>query len=145
MARGWEYTIKQAANLCSVSADTIKRRLRSGDLPHAHQLTDSARTWVIPLADLVAAGFTITGGREQPTAGTPSNTRTAPVSGSDDDARIALAVAQAECAVHARYARAFQDLALEAIRADSRRVPTSHSTEPEQSANPAVQHPSRPA
>lgn len=145
MPRGWEYTIKQAANLCSVSADTIKRRLRSGDLPHAHQLTDSARTWVIPLADLVAAGFTITGGGEQPTVGMPSRTRPTPAPGSDHDARVALAVAQAESAVHARYAQAFQDLALEAIRADSRRVSTRRSTKPEKSAGPAVQHPSWPA
>ena len=120
MPRGWEYTIKQAANLCSVSTDTIKRRLRSGDLPHAHQLTDSAGTWVIPLADLVAAGFSIAGGREQP-ATTTSQGRHATPPSSDLQDKIQLAVAQAESAVHASYARAFQELALEAIRADRRK------------------------
>lgn len=122
MPRGWEYTIKQAANLCSVSTDTIKRRLRSGDLPHAHQLTDSAGTWVIPLADLVAAGFTIAGGREQPATTTSQRAHATPPS-SDFEDKIQLAVARAESAVHAAYARAFQELALEAIRAD-RREPT---------------------
>lgn len=129
MPRGWEYTIKQAANLCSVSTDTVKRRLRSGDLPHAHQLTDSARTWVIPLADLVAA--------------TPQRPH-APLRNGDMENRIQLAVAQAESAVHATYARAFQELALEAIRAD-RRYLTSHPVEGEHGLSPPASSPRRPA
>jgi len=140
--RGWEYTIKQAANLCSVSTDTVKRRLRSGDLPHAHQLADSARTWVIPLADLVAAGFTVAGGREQPAA-TPQRPH-APLRDGGMENRIQLAVAQAESAVHATYARAFQELALEAIRADRRSL-TSQPVEGEHGLSPPASSPRRPA
>lgn len=54
-----EYSIKQAAAVASVSLDTIKRRLRAGDPPHARRLNDATFTWVVSLGDPAAAGLTI--------------------------------------------------------------------------------------
>ena len=46
----------QAAELCGVSIDTIKRRLRDGWFPNAWR-SGVDRRWSIPLRDLIAAGL----------------------------------------------------------------------------------------
>lgn len=103
----WEYTLRQAAQLCSVSVDTIKRRLRAGDLPHARKLDDAARTWVVPLGDLVAAGFTVT----------PRTSLQARTDQRGVDLDVQVAVADALEKVHADYARRFAGLAARAVDA----------------------------
>ncbi|MEU9095927.1 helix-turn-helix domain-containing protein [Streptomyces sp. NPDC048428] len=48
-------TQREAATACGVSRTTIRRRREAGDLPGAVQ--DSVRGWLIPVDDLLAAGF----------------------------------------------------------------------------------------
>ncbi|MFJ5198270.1 helix-turn-helix domain-containing protein [Streptomyces sp. NPDC088394] len=48
-------TQREAATACGVSRTTIRRRREAGDLPGAVQ--DSAQGWLIPVDDLLAAGF----------------------------------------------------------------------------------------
>lgn len=53
-------TIDEAARTCSVSRDTIKRRLRRGEFPAAvrgQPVGERPPPWLIPLSDLVAAGL----------------------------------------------------------------------------------------
>jgi hypothetical protein len=49
------WTIARAAEECNVSRDTIKRRRAAGAFPNAYQ--DASKTWMIPITDLLAAGF----------------------------------------------------------------------------------------
>ena len=51
-----ELSRTDAANVCDVSSDTIKRRIRAGAFPNAHQV-GLDRSWVIPVRDLVDAGL----------------------------------------------------------------------------------------
>lgn len=52
------YTQAEAADLCGVSLDTIKRRRKAGSLPHTRQRPGDANgAWEIPLDDLVNAGL----------------------------------------------------------------------------------------
>ncbi len=46
----------EAADACDVSIDTIKRRIRAGAFPNAHQV-GLDRSWVIPVRDLIDAGL----------------------------------------------------------------------------------------
>lgn len=55
----WDYTLKQAVAVWSVSFGTIKRRLRAGHPPHARCLNDATSAWVVSLGDPAAAGLTI--------------------------------------------------------------------------------------
>ncbi|MCD9904473.1 helix-turn-helix domain-containing protein [Streptomyces sp. MT29] len=48
-------TQREAAAACGVSRSTIRRRREAGDLPNAVQ--DEGRGWLIPVEDLLAAGF----------------------------------------------------------------------------------------
>ncbi|WP_031058650.1 helix-turn-helix transcriptional regulator [Streptomyces sp. NRRL F-5702] len=48
-------TQREAAAACGVSRSTIRRRREAGDLPGA--VSDEARGWLIPVDDLLAAGF----------------------------------------------------------------------------------------
>lgn len=48
-------SLREAASACGVSRTTIRRRREAGDLPNAVQ--DPRRGWVIPVEDLLAAGF----------------------------------------------------------------------------------------
>lgn len=48
-------TQREAAAACGVSRTTIRRRREAGDLPGSYQ--DPERGWVIPVGDLLAAGF----------------------------------------------------------------------------------------
>ncbi len=50
--------IQEAAERMGVSVDTIRRRLRAGELPRAARETGSNAPWRIPLGDLIAAGLT---------------------------------------------------------------------------------------
>jgi excisionase family DNA binding protein len=63
--------ISEAAERMGVSVDTIRRRLRAGELPRAARGTGSNAPWRIPLGDLIAAGLTPVGGdagsSQQPT------------------------------------------------------------------------------
>ncbi|XQE90424.1 helix-turn-helix domain-containing protein [Streptomyces microflavus] len=47
-------TQREAATACGVSRSTIRRR-EAGDLPGA--VSDETRGWLIPVDDLLAAGF----------------------------------------------------------------------------------------
>jgi len=53
----WWYTMREASDLCGVSVDTIKRRLRAGSFPQARPPADGAGAWHVSLGDLVQAGF----------------------------------------------------------------------------------------
>lgn len=46
---------REAATACGVSRSTIRRRREAGDLPNSVQ--DPVRGWLIPVDDLLAAGF----------------------------------------------------------------------------------------
>ncbi|MFI6006804.1 helix-turn-helix domain-containing protein [Streptomyces sp. NPDC051366] len=48
-------TQREAADACGVSRTTIRRRRETGDLPGAFE--DPKRGWMIPVDDLLAAGF----------------------------------------------------------------------------------------
>lgn len=48
-------TQREAATACGVSRTTIRRRREAGDLPNAFQ--DPERGWMVPVDDLLAAGF----------------------------------------------------------------------------------------
>ena len=51
-------TLAEGARLCGCSINTLKRRNTTGRLPNAHQdLSDGHRPWLVPIADLVAAGL----------------------------------------------------------------------------------------
>lgn len=55
---GARFTIAEAAHVCGVSVDTVKRRLRAGALPGASRRPgDGNGTWLIPAPDLVGAGL----------------------------------------------------------------------------------------
>jgi hypothetical protein len=55
-AERW-FTRKEAADLCGVSVDTIKRAVTSGRLPNAVRSALPAGVWTIPMGDLVTAGM----------------------------------------------------------------------------------------
>ncbi|MFB7983800.1 helix-turn-helix transcriptional regulator [Streptomyces vinaceus] len=48
-------TQREAAAACGVSRTTIRRRREAGDLPNSVQ--DAERGWMVPVDDLLAAGF----------------------------------------------------------------------------------------
>ncbi|MCD9901195.1 helix-turn-helix domain-containing protein [Streptomyces sp. MT29] len=48
-------TQREAAAACGVSRSTIRRRREAGGLPGA--VSDESRGWLIPVDDLLAAGF----------------------------------------------------------------------------------------
>ena len=50
------YTITAAAELCKVSRDTIKRRVRGAKFPNAVRAGED-RHWLIPLQDLIEVGL----------------------------------------------------------------------------------------
>lgn len=50
--------VEDAARACSVSDETIRRRLRAGRLPGARRDGGAVGAWRIPLADLIADGLT---------------------------------------------------------------------------------------
>jgi hypothetical protein len=52
-------SIRQAAERCGVSCDTVRRALRAERFPNAARTSHDDRGWRISLADLVAAGFTL--------------------------------------------------------------------------------------
>ena len=56
MSLGHEFTQAEAATQCGVSQITIRRKREAGQFPNAHK-ADSRGTWVIPIADLLAAGL----------------------------------------------------------------------------------------
>jgi excisionase family DNA binding protein len=49
--------IRTAAELAGVSDDTIRRRIRSGELPRAKRGERLTDPWSIPMGDLVSAGL----------------------------------------------------------------------------------------
>lgn len=84
-ALGHDFTFRQAADACGLSIRTLKRRRNAGDFPNAHQLNDGKETWLVPLADLLAAGL-------QP--GTPTNPDPEPTAHDTIDLREQLHTAQ---------------------------------------------------
>ncbi|TRV71774.1 hypothetical protein FKN01_31325 [Streptomyces sp. 130] len=65
-------TQREAAIACGVSRTTIRRRREAGELPGAVQ--DEQRGWLIPVEDLLAAGFRLhaPAGAEDVTADSPA-------------------------------------------------------------------------
>lgn len=53
------WTLSRAAEECQVSRDTLKRRRAAGDFPNAYM--DTRGKWLIPVNDLLAAGFKLGG------------------------------------------------------------------------------------
>ena len=49
------WTLAEAAQHCSVSRSTLKRRLSGGELPNAYKASNGQ--WRIPITDLIAAGY----------------------------------------------------------------------------------------
>lgn len=49
------WTLAEAAQRCSVSRSTIKRRLSAGELPNAYKTGNGQ--WRIPVTDLIGAGY----------------------------------------------------------------------------------------
>ncbi|MBQ0891332.1 helix-turn-helix domain-containing protein [Streptomyces sp. RM72] len=73
-------TQREAATACGVSRTTIRRRREAGELPGA--VLDDDRGWLIPVEDLLAAGFRLNapappeekGAGDPAPAGTPQGT-----------------------------------------------------------------------
>jgi excisionase family DNA binding protein len=61
---GW-FSIREAAERCGVSADTVRRALRAGRFPSAAQLSDGDRGWRISIADLLHAGYRVERNRRE--------------------------------------------------------------------------------
>ncbi|MGY2084858.1 helix-turn-helix domain-containing protein [Blastococcus sp. SYSU DS0539] len=55
--QGFWFTLKEAAEACGVSRDTVKRRLADGQFPGAVKDDGESGAWRIPLVDLVQAGL----------------------------------------------------------------------------------------
>lgn len=68
MTRERRYGIAEAAAACAVSAETIRRRLRAGLLPHARRDYLPYGPWRVPVSDLIAAGLNPTAGDTAPSA-----------------------------------------------------------------------------
>ncbi len=64
------FSVTEAAEACSLSQKTIKRRLSEGAFPGAYKEPMSAQggneRWLIPLADLLAAGLRPNAARRAP-------------------------------------------------------------------------------
>ncbi|MGW1129863.1 helix-turn-helix domain-containing protein [Streptomyces sp. NPDC002526] len=72
-------TQREAARACGVSRTTIRRRREAGELPGAVQ--DEQRGWLIPVEDLLAAGFRL----NAPAGPDPEDaTADSPTAGTDD-------------------------------------------------------------
>lgn len=64
-----DLTLTAAATACRVSRDVMRRRLDAGRFPNAHRDPDRpGRPWLVPVADLVAAGLTPEAPTAPPTA-----------------------------------------------------------------------------
>ena len=68
------FRLNEAAQSCGVSRSTMRRKRESGAFPNAY--TDSAGAWIIPLADLLAAGLTPGKSRPEHAAQTETATTT---------------------------------------------------------------------
>lgn len=68
------HQLSRAAAMAGVSQSTMKRRLRAGAFPHAAQ--DDTGAWVIPVEDLLGAGFHLNG---QPRVTDPVHSEVTPV------------------------------------------------------------------
>lgn len=70
-------TVTEAAQICCVSDDTIRRRLRDGAMPSAARIGQPNGPWRIPISDLVAAGLSprINELPPAPVRGVPSHRR----------------------------------------------------------------------
>ncbi|MFF7366016.1 helix-turn-helix domain-containing protein [Streptomyces sp. NPDC008125] len=79
---------REAAAACGVSRTTIRRRREAGDLPGAVQ--DPQRGWLIPVEDLLAAGFRLNApaGPDEVTAVTPAGPDPAAVADQEDVAGL---------------------------------------------------------
>ena len=58
--------IREAAERFGVSIDTVRRRLRAGELPRAARGAGSNAPWRIPLGDLIAAGLAMPAASREP-------------------------------------------------------------------------------
>lgn len=86
------WTVAQAARECGVSADTIRRRLRSGAFPNADR-SGKQGAWRIPVDDLIAAG--LTPGKPSPPAYAVHKQRIGTAHMHDDSAHGQAAYAEA--------------------------------------------------
>lgn len=69
-------TIREAAEHCGVSPDTVRRAIRAGRFPRAARLPGGDRGWRVSVADLAKAGFLDPGPAAPPNyRPTPSGTR----------------------------------------------------------------------
>jgi hypothetical protein len=91
------YTPAEAAALCGVSIDTVRRYRKAGRFPRCVRVGDGTNAaWRIPLEDLVASGLYVPGAPAEPVAASlPIATATSepsgrpPVAAADDDDRLA--------------------------------------------------------
>ncbi|MGW9205352.1 helix-turn-helix transcriptional regulator, partial [[Kitasatospora] papulosa] len=76
-------TQREAAAACGVSRSTIRRRREAGDLPNS--VHDEVRGYLIPVEDLLAAGFRLNAPAPPDTPpAAPAGKRTAVVVGQED-------------------------------------------------------------
>ncbi|WP_405533831.1 helix-turn-helix domain-containing protein (plasmid) [Streptomyces avidinii] len=105
-------TQREAAAACGVSRSTIRRRREAGDLPGSFQ--DPERGWMVPVDDLLAAGFRLNAPAPPDQASPASAGPAAPSDGEGQDAvvlRAELARLNAEHALALAEARYGQKLA----------------------------------
>ncbi|MEU3670800.1 helix-turn-helix transcriptional regulator [Streptomyces virginiae] len=79
-------TQREAAAACGVSRSTIRRRREAGDLPGSVQ--DPERGWMVPVDDLLAAGFRLNAPAPPDQAVPAPAGPAAPSDGEDKDAAV---------------------------------------------------------
>lgn len=101
-------TIQQAATACSVDPTTVKRRLNRGQFPTAYK--DSGGRWMIPTADLLAAGLHLQAPGATPQTNPPPPPQGAPAQplGDVEGIREALAAAELRAAIAEQHAQGLE-------------------------------------
>jgi hypothetical protein len=134
------WTLSRAAEECGVSRDTLKRRRAAGEFPNAYM--DTRGKWLIPVNDLLAAGFK-PGGRplvQEDTAPVHAPVQTPDSQANELLQQVQLLQVQLDAERNMRHAaeRNAEDLRL-ALRMIEAAPPsaTSTDTKPEHSSDPS--------
>lgn len=127
------YPLSRAAQMAGVSLSTVKRRLAAGEFPNA--VRDDSGAWLVPVEDLLAAGFhlnrsTTQGSDDQTQATDPGmNDRVTDLERQLTDARATIRVEQARREAAEQVAAAHEQRAATAERAllmlEARREPVA--------------------
>lgn len=114
-------TIAESARAANVSKETIKRRLGDGSFPNAaKEIRANVETWVIPVEDLLAAGFRLNAPTPAPQPEpAPAAVAPAPAEESAVPALAELAALRAELDLE-RARRRDAEVAVEMVRSELR-------------------------